>query len=371
MNRATSVYLDLVRFLAAAVVFISHARHDRFTGEWLKPFGGYGTDAVMAFFVLSGLVIAYVADTREKSFSDFALSRLARLYSVVAPALLLTAVLDFAGSHIDPGVYDGWWFASDSPVQRLFINLFFVNELWFASIRPLTNGPFWSIGYEFWYYVIFAVAVYAPRNVRRWLLPPILFFVGPKILLLFPVWLLGVAVYRFIKEGGVSEPLGWLLFGGTIALYALYRDAGVPHRLLQWTAATLGERFVYDELLWSKEFIWNYCLGLLIAGHFIGFAAISKRLAAFMSAIARPVRYIAGFTFALYLTHYPLLQFFAALTHNDPDDARDRFIVLGATLLSVVLIGVLTERRKSAWRSRFEKIHAWLVSRFVKARGAA
>ena len=30
--------------------------------------------------------------------------------------------------------------------------------------------------------------------------------------------------------------------------------------------------------------------------------------------LEHPIRYAAGFTFALYLLHYPLLQFFAALT---------------------------------------------------------
>ena len=60
MQRTTSVYLDLLRFLAAAVVFAGHAYPQRLTGgvPALWRFWSFGNDAVMVFFVLSGFVIA-------------------------------------------------------------------------------------------------------------------------------------------------------------------------------------------------------------------------------------------------------------------------------------------------------------------------
>ena len=64
MRPATSVYLDALRFLAAALVFVVHANYSQVTGGMpvLWRFAGLGNDAVMVFFVLSGFVIAYVAD---------------------------------------------------------------------------------------------------------------------------------------------------------------------------------------------------------------------------------------------------------------------------------------------------------------------
>src|SRR6266536_4733067 len=168
MNKASSIYLDLVRFLAAATVFLVHAQYERFTGglPLVAATAKLGNDAVMVFFVLYGFVIAYVADKKEKTLKDYALSRLARLYSVAAPALALTVAVDYIGSRIDYGLYTGWDFPTDHPLWRVLANFFFVNELWFFSVRPFSNGPYWSLGYEFWYYVIFAAAFYLKPPVR-------------------------------------------------------------------------------------------------------------------------------------------------------------------------------------------------------------
>src|SRR5450432_3847495 len=89
-----SDYLDLIRFGAAVAVFLRHIRSDIF-GPWLWQMRGYGHTAVIAFFVLSGFVIAYTCGSGKHSdLRDFAVSRLARLYSVIVPAILLTIAID-------------------------------------------------------------------------------------------------------------------------------------------------------------------------------------------------------------------------------------------------------------------------------------
>ena len=66
MSRAFSIYLDAIRFLAALLVLFYHA-------NWIyRPgilFTSLGHEAVVIFFVLSGFVIAYVAETRETDFA--------------------------------------------------------------------------------------------------------------------------------------------------------------------------------------------------------------------------------------------------------------------------------------------------------------
>ena len=66
MNRGTSAYLDLLRFLCAAIVILVHADWLQIDGRlplvWRLP--GAGHDAVIVFFVLSGFVIAHVAQDR-------------------------------------------------------------------------------------------------------------------------------------------------------------------------------------------------------------------------------------------------------------------------------------------------------------------
>jgi peptidoglycan/LPS O-acetylase OafA/YrhL len=152
--------LDVVRFASAMAVLIYHAGQERFSGGWFRiPM--IGTDAVMVFFVLSGFVIAYTSETKDRNISDYVISRLSRLWSILVPAVALTAFLDYIGLHLFSVFYERWaayepttghWAA---PVPSALAASTFTNELWFKSTPILSDGPVWSLGYEFWYYAIF------------------------------------------------------------------------------------------------------------------------------------------------------------------------------------------------------------------------
>jgi len=352
MNKAVSIYLDLVRFLAALTVFFVHANYDRFTSNlplvgWLKDFGN---DAVMVFFVLSGFVIAYVVDQKEKTLKDYAASRLARLYSVVVPALILTFVLDHIGAHIAFNMYDGWWFQNDRPLWRFVSNLFFVNEFWFTSIRPFSNGPFWSLGYEFWYYVIFAIACFVKRPLKFFLIGAVCLLIGPKIMLLLPVWLLGAQVYYIIKKRMVPESFGWVMFAGSALLYIGFRLGDYPDALYQYMVRGIGIVYMQDYLRWSQEFLSSYIIGVLVAIHFIGAALVAPRFAKIIGVCEKPIRYLAAYTFTLYLFHYPLLQFLGAVTSTMTAEWLRNAIVIFGSLSVIWVLGAVTESRKPDWK---------------------
>jgi peptidoglycan/LPS O-acetylase OafA/YrhL len=348
MHRNISIYLDLIRFLAAAVVFVVHANYERFTGGlpvfW--HFKHLGNDAVMVFFVLSGFVIAHVAADKERTFEEYAASRFARLYSVALPALALTMLLDAAGSRLDPALYTGRWYEYDYPMIRVLAGLTFTNELWFSYTRPFSNGPYWSLGYEVWYYVLFAAAHFLRGKTRVAAVAAICLLVGPKILLLLPVWALGVWAYRRSRESRFGVRMGLALFFGSIALYLGFRLAGGPDYLQDLCEQLFGKEFLYDDLSWSRKFLASYLIGACVTAHFVGAAALAPHLPRLPARLERPIRYAAGFTFALYLLHYPLLQFFAALTPVlGLQEHRAAFVAAGA--LSVVwLLGGAIERQK-------------------------
>src|SRR6185436_14688331 len=123
---------------------------------------------------------------------------------------------------IDPVVYSGKWFQADFPIWRFVLNLFFSAEIWGWSIRAFSNGPFWSLCYEFWYYIIFAAWFYLKRPFNRVVAAAICLLVGPKILVLFPIWLAGVWVYYRVKTKPVSESTGWILFVTSSAGYIVF-----------------------------------------------------------------------------------------------------------------------------------------------------
>lgn len=358
MSKSLSIYLDLIRFLAAIVVFSAHANYERFTQGWF-PFlwrvSHLGNDAVMAFFVLSGFVISYVAGTKEKTFREYFLNRFARLYSVVLPAIVITIALDHIGSKIEFSMYDGWWYQPDFPLFRIITNLFFTNQLWFTSIRLFSNGPFWSMGYEFWYYVLFAIAFYLDKPVKYYLFVLVCLFIGPKILISAPVWLLGVAVHHVSLRKKIPELIGWGLFVLSILGYLFYRLNGGQQFMLELTQSWFGEE-IHKYLMRSDLFLSNYIIGTFVAINFLSIHVISDRIALLLLFIEKPIRYCASYTFTLYLLHYPLLQFFAAIFYEIESISIRSSLVLLAVILSVWAIGSVTEKRKYHYKKVFIKL---------------
>ncbi len=366
MQQNLSVFLDLTRLFAALLVFVVHANYERLTGGLpvLWRVSGLGNDAVMVFFVLSGFVIAYVTDTREKSLAVYFSSRLARLWSVGIAAILLTMALDGVGRWLTPSAYPPCCYADSFPVVRALANLFFVSEVWFVSLRLFSNGPFWSISYEFWYYVIFGFATYLTGRLRIAAVAAASLVAGPKILLLFPVWLLGVWAFRSRVGDGWSLRMSAMVFAGTIMAYIALRGSGAIDRLDDEVSAVLGRAMVVEQLKWSRYFVSSYLIGLLFAVNFVAARSIARHQPERPIPWSPQIAYLASFTFSLYLLHYPLLQFFAAVAEHAGWQSGKRLVVLVGTLAVVWALGGWLERQKhplrrlllTAWRSMRQRL---------------
>lgn len=351
MNRALSVYLDLVRLLAAVLVLLTHLAYGRFSGGLLQPLRTYGNDGVMIFFVMSGFVIAHVAATRDHDIGEYLLNRCARLYSVAVPAILLTIALDQAGRWLNAPFYEGFFYEDSHPWLRVLTAASFTHELWFTSWRLFSNGPYWSLGYEFWYYLLFAAGFYYRGWRRVCLLVAGSLAVGPKILLLFPIWLLGAGVYRLCQRHTLPPGPGLALFAGSILAYLAFRGFGLRDAWLAWTHLQLGRPFVELSLRWSNEFVSSYALGVLVAANFVGFQAIADRVWPLLSRAEPLIRDWAGYTFSIYLFHYPLLQFLGATGLFDPSSPLAIFLLFAATLVGCRFVGYYTEQRKREARA--------------------
>src|ERR1700748_246533 len=99
MNRSTSLYLDLLRVIAAFGVVFVHADQPWFSNDlFVRP--ELGHRLVMIFFVLSGYLIAFTVEKKDKGAKQYLIDRVSRLYSVVVPALILTFLFDSLGEKI-------------------------------------------------------------------------------------------------------------------------------------------------------------------------------------------------------------------------------------------------------------------------------
>ncbi|PPH39672.1 hypothetical protein C5C53_00220 [Rathayibacter sp. AY1E3] len=138
------VELDGLRGLAALGVVVYHFttafsldHPDAPPGSVALPFGEFG---VQLFFVISGFVILMSAD-RARRPSDFAISRVSRLYPAYWIAVVVSIVVG-ALARV-PG--------TDLTPLELLLNFTMVQRL---LLVPNVNGAFWTLAVEMQFYLL-------------------------------------------------------------------------------------------------------------------------------------------------------------------------------------------------------------------------
>jgi peptidoglycan/LPS O-acetylase OafA/YrhL len=327
VNSSTSTYLDAARFLAALAVFVGHT--ELIWAPGLIPFAAHiGSPAVGIFFVLSGFVIGYAVDRKERDAYSYFLNRAARVYSVVVPTLSVTMVLDLGGRWLAPEVYAPLNLGSWSEAAKLLLSLTFVNQAWSLNVTPGSNGPFWSLACEIPYYFVFGLW-YFGRTLRwRLLAVAAMVAVGPTIALLFCLWLLGLCCYHLSQEITLTRTQGRALLAGSVMAWTLFAFWTIPY---------------YAQF---------FAAGIPFAASIIGFSFSDISL----NALSRPVRWIAGATFTLYLLHYPLGVLLQATMPSTWPLALRWVAIVGIVIPSTFLLAQFTERRKEHWRRSLARI---------------
>ena len=171
---------------------------------------------------------------------------------------------------------------------------------------------------------------------------------GPKILLLLPIWLMGLFTYKISQSLTLSNIQGCILALCPILIYIIIRETGLQKFLLTLTIDTLGKDFTHNQLRLSRWFISDYIVGLLVSMHLIGIIALSTSFQ-FTPILEKTIRYLAGMTFTIYLFHYPLLQFLGIHIDNG-------VILVTSVFLLLTLIAPLTEGKRQQWDNIIKNI---------------
>ena len=347
-----SIYFDLVRILAAIIVVLHHV--------WPLIFATFplpwpGHEAVVVFFVLSGYVIAYSANNPSSSFASYAGHRAARILSVAIPALVLAAaVLPFASGSNIPNAGP----VQIAPEDFLFstlINTVFLGQSFGMNVAPPLNGPFWSICYEVWYYIIFAAWMYSSKRWRIALTVLALAVAGLKIVILMPVWLLGVWLFHYMPKMTKQQAL--TLFGASAFAALTFYWTGASH-LIRGQTIMLAPEFM-TNLRGSNQFIGDLILGAFVTAHFAAAASLGPYLAP-LRLIESKIRYVSSYTLSTYLYHMPL----AVLIWNGLG-VHDALGFLCLMTGFIVVLGMLSERRVRFFRRVLRKLTDVTVLRRV------
>lgn len=304
--------LDLIRGMAALFVMFGHLRSIFFVpfdqllnagiiNKAFYVFTGYGHECVIIFFVLSGY---FVGSAFHRNFSssplgnhivNYAVNRMARLWVVLLPALIFTAIIDNAGLSMtaDKSIYTtGTYYSfihpsNDRNIVTFLGNVFFLQTIVVPTFG--TNSPLWSLANEFWYYLLFpALYVIFTRRVSttiRLLIGAavilVLYWLGTRNMPLVEgllVWLLGFGTYiTTFKPGTLIRALCIIAFA---AVFLIVRVKPLP----------------------MTDLILGVSTALLIISVRDRSLGAAGRVAGFLSKIS----------YTLYLVHLPLIIFISA-----------------------------------------------------------
>ena len=321
--------MNASRWIAALLVMIGHIRHliladlrnveyPSLIDKGFYFFTGLAPEAVIVFFVVSGLLVGGL--TLEKfrtgtslGIRDYFIHRFSRIYIVLIPVVLIGVGIDHMGANYFDGaeLYSNsqkFCTVSMSGVIKENIDLLTVlgnlAMLENISVKVLgSNGPLWSLAYEWWFYCIwvFALGAIFCRGIKRYVfvaLFALLFvFLPLKIYLSMSVWLLGVFAFYYGRSGlpKLNPVLGGLLFLVAMTLSRLSHNVN----------NLFSPESAYVQF--GRDFGFGLAYSIALASCFqlkstMGLDGLNDKL--------------ASFSYSLYLTHFPLLVLIVALVEQ-------------------------------------------------------
>jgi peptidoglycan/LPS O-acetylase OafA/YrhL len=200
-------WLEMMRGLASLQVFFGHLfiiflfNDLTLTNRpfWIEAFLTWSGEAVLIFFVLSGLVIALSQARQSRGRSSFIRARLRRLLPLYLVVVLISFLVDSVLGH---RLY----------LKPIWGHLLFLQS-WNVKSVPLfrSNPPLWSLSFEMYFYLLYSLTLGSLTWVRStlWLsgfLFMAMYYFGfqfqgifghlETIIAYMPIWLLGVTLIR-------------------------------------------------------------------------------------------------------------------------------------------------------------------------------
>ncbi|MEO0715074.1 MAG: acyltransferase [Pseudomonadota bacterium] len=314
------VVLDVLRGVAAFSVMLYHFRT-------VSPhFLTYV--AVDFFLILSGFILTHAYFRKgEVSFVDFVLTRAARLYPLHLVTLLVSGLLVLiAGKYFDRSDF--------------VLHLLMIHNIGFGPDGFAFNAPSWSISVEFWTNAIMAglfvlfTAQFAAQRVRIWILLAIT--VASYTVLAVSVGHLN-AHYQNIQpfvNAGLIRAMGGFALGMLVYDLCLIADktmtASQRSAIGACTPILIGA-FCASLFIPLKDTGFDFLL--------IPFFAIVVAVAAFEIGPAadhlKHLQWLGTISFALYLVHHPVLEFYYfALPGDTPFLVRFCLVIPTALILA-------------------------------------
>lgn len=352
--------MDAFRALAATLVLLGHLRNLMFVdfSDVAAPtisvklyylFTGFGHQSVIVFFVLSGFWISKSVvgrANRAHFWRDYGVARLSRLMIVLIPALMIGGLVDAIGINaLHAPLYSGATGANSVPPTTLTTRtplIFLANATFLQTlVAPVfgSNGPLWSLAFEFWYYWWFPALflLLARRRLSLALLALPMALLSAELTAGFACWLCGAGLMW-----GVEASRGWSI--------AKRRGSGIAALIVGGFA--LAAVLVASRAGGGWPMVQDVLLAISFALALFGVIQLDPRR-------IRAMRPVAAFgarsSYSLYVIHYPLIALaVAALLSARVQPSPVRLLEMAGLVIGAMSVAIAfswaTEARTSMLR---------------------
>lgn len=316
----------------------------------IKTLFGYGHEAVILFFIVSGFSIHYSSSCNLrswKSIKDYLFKRFRRIYPLFFISLLFALIVLFV-LHNN---------GMKSTFVRNILSFLFLTDISKGSIcNPISsNPPIWSLSYEVIYYLLYPILIqcfhkYGFKKVLNTsflisLLFSLFCAVGyanhlANVFQLYWIWVAGAVLAEYkMKEikfniSGIKGLIfAFLAFALTLEKAFIYRDYiwafffllvislyFIPQKydnqqnrfiglVFLFIAILINYGFTLTEIVYHKSLLKLILPSIFILGSLVSFVKtehIQSILRTFSSLFIK----LGSFSYALYIFHWPLLILF-------------------------------------------------------------
>jgi len=323
-DQRTIVGIQYLRFFAALLVILDHSFQtvgQAGRGQLSTGFAG-GAAGVDVFFVISGFIMTHISQRPDLHAGRFMLDRLTR---IAPPYWLLTLVIA-AVLLIKPALFSSVHFTV--PIFLSSLAFLAWPNPWLPGNPPLLQIG-WTLNYEIFFYVIFALAMFTSRRHRvviaistitilaaigifspsrnAW----VEFYTFPMILEFAFGMMIAAYTERRTLPAFIATPL--LLVGITLLLASL--------------AIPLGRMSAIRTLIW----------GVPAALTVLGMVALEQQRQMIKSA---GLLLLGNASYSLYLTHMLVLGAIRATWHRLDRLQLHDALLLSLCVVSSILVGI-------------------------------
>ncbi|MEU2203005.1 acyltransferase [Microbacterium oleivorans] len=259
-----------------------------------------GNEAVLVFFVLSGLVVVLPVFKENFSWMGFLSARVVRLYGPVIASLALSAILILLVPRDPSRMPPGSWMA-ETHADSVSAGSFLAQASLVPRQYPL-NNPLWSLHWELLYSIVLPLATALALLVRRHALAAVIVCCALSVvgrlfeqseLLYFPIFVIGT-----IMAARMPDLLAWVERPRPRWFMPLFTLVSALMLIGSWLARPIFPSGTdLNHLLWA--FAAPGAAGTVLV-------ALAWRPAIRLFE-TRPIQWLGKISFSLYLVHVPVL----------------------------------------------------------------